>query len=216
MSLNSFFTSLLPREEKFFPEYKKMSGCLVAAADLFTELVSTTEHDVQVDLYTKIKAIETECDNIIAEIFESLNDTFVTPFDREDMHQLADDLDDVMDYINASAKRVILYQPRQMPNKAMHMAEIILEDAKAIDTACGELKNMRKQPTISLEQCSKLHDLEHEGDDVYDNFVQELFEIEIDAKELIKIKEIMACMEEATDRANHVGKTLKTIIVKYA
>lgn len=216
MSLNSFFTSLLPREEKFFPEYKKMSGCLVAAADLFTELVSTPEHDVQVDLYTKIKAIETECDNIIAEIFEALNDTFVTPFDREDMHQLADDLDDVMDYINASAKRVILYQPRQMPNKAMHMAEIILEDAKAIDTACGELKNMRKQPTISLEQCSKLHDLEHEGDDVYDNFVQELFEIEIDAKELIKIKEIMACMEEATDRANHVGKTLKTIIVKYA
>lgn len=216
MSLNSFFTSLLPREEKFFPEYKKMSGCLVTAADLFTEMVSTPEYDRQVELYTKIKAIETECDNIIVDIFETLNDTFVTPFDREDMHQLADDLDDVMDYINASAKRMMLYQPKQMPNKAMHMAEIILEDAKAIDIACGELKTMSKNPTIALEQCAKLHDLEHEGDDVYDNFVQELFELEVDVKELIKIKEIMACMEEATDRANHIGKTIKTIIVKYA
>lgn len=216
MSLNSFFASLLPKEDKFFPKYQQMSGSLVAAADLFTEMVSTPEHERQVELYAKIKAIETECDNIIIDIFENLNDTFVTPFDREDMHQLADDLDDFMDYINASAKRMTLYQPKQMPNKAMHMAEIILEDAKALKIALGELKTMSKSPAIALEQCSKLHDLEHEGDDVYDNFVKELFESEADVKELIKIKEIMQCMEKATDRANSVGKTIKTIIVKYA
>ncbi len=216
MSLNSFFASLLPKEDKFFPQYQRMSANLVAAADLFTEMVSTIERDSQNELYARIKAIETECDDIIIEIFENLNDTFVTPFDREDMHQLGDDLDDFMDYINSSAKRIMLYQPKQMPNKAMHMAEIILEDAKAINTACGELKTMHRKPAIALEQCAKLHDLEHEGDDVYDNFIKELFEMEIETKELIKIKEIMACMEEATDRANHVGKTLKTIIVKYA
>lgn len=193
-----------------------MSSSLVSAADLFTEMVSTSELIRQNELYQQIKALETTCDEVIAVIFEQLNGAFVTPFDREDMHQLADDLDDVMDYINASAKRMILYQPKQMPNKAMHMAEIILEDAKAIDIAMGELKTLNKKPSIALEQCNKLHDLEHEGDDVYDNFVSELFEMEMDAKELIKIKEIMSCMEEATDRANHVGKTLKTIIVKYA
>ena len=216
MSLNRFFSVFLPQEEKFFPEYKQMSSRIVAAADLFTELVSTTSHDRQIELYTKIKAIETECDNIIINIFDQLNDAFVSPFDREDMHQLCDDLDDVMDYINASAKRLILYQPKQMPNTAMHMAEIILEGAKAIEVACGELKTINKKPAIALEQCAKLHDLEHEGDDVYDNFVKELFESEQDTKELIKIKEIMHNMEEATDCANHVGKTLKTIIVKYA
>lgn len=216
MSLNRFFSVFLPQEEKFFPEYKQMASRIVAAADLFTELVSTTSHDRQIELYTKIKSIETECDNIIINIFDQLNDAFVSPFDREDMHQLCDDLDDVMDYINASAKRLILYQPKQMPNTAMHMAEIILEGAKAIEVACGELKTINKKPAIALEQCAKLHDLEHEGDDVYDNFVKELFESEQDTKELIKIKEIMHNMEEATDCANHVGKTLKTIIVKYA
>jgi len=216
MSLNRIFAILLPKEEKFFPEYKLMSSRMVVAADLFTELVSTTSRDRQVELYTKIKAIETECDEIIIKIFDQLNDAFVAPFDREDMHQLCDDLDDVMDYINASAKRLMLYQPKQMPNKAMHMAEIILEGTKAIDVACGELETLSKKPAIALEQCAKLHDLEHEGDDVYDNFVKELFETESDTKELIKIKEIMHNMEEATDCANHVGKTLKTIIVKYA
>ncbi|MCQ2346711.1 MAG: DUF47 family protein [Paludibacteraceae bacterium] len=216
MSLNTFFATLLPKEDKFFPQYQAMGERIVTAADYFTEMVSTNDHDKRVELYTKIKSLETECDHIIIQIFEELNDSFVAPFDREDMHQLGDDMDDVMDYINDSAKRILLYQPKSMPNKTIHMAEIILEGAKAICTALGELKTINKKPAIALDQCAKLHDLEHEGDDVYDNFVKELFENEEDTKELIKIKEIMASMEDATDRANHVGKTLKTIIVKYA
>ena len=215
-ALNSIFSVFIPKEDKFFPEFQQMAHQIVSAADLFTELVSATNHERQVELYTQIKQIETSCDNIVTDIYEQINDTFVCPFDREDMHQLCSDLDDVMDYINASAKRLILYRPKQMPNTAMHMAEIILEDAKALDAAMLELKTISKKPQIALEQCAKLHDLEHEGDDVYDNFVKELFEMEEDAKELIKIKEIMHNMEEATDCANHVGKTLKTIIVKYA
>lgn len=216
MSLNSFFASLLPKEEKLFPEFKQMASRIEVAADLFTEMVSATDHDKQVELYTKIKAIETECDEIMVTILDGLNDSFVLPFDREDIHTLVDGLDDVMDYINASAKRMMLYQPKSMPNKAMHMAEILLEGTKAINIAMGELKTMNKEPELAREQCAKLHDLEHEGDDVYDNFVKELFEQEQDVKELIKIKEIMQCMEEATDRANHVGKTLQIVIVKYA
>lgn len=216
MSLNSFFASLLPKEDKFFPQFKMMSERIVAGADLFTEFVAATNHDKQVELYTKIKGIETECDHIMITIYDELSNSFVAPFDREDIHQLCGDLDDVMDYINDSAKRILLYQPRIMPSKAMHMAEIILECAKTIDVAFGELKTMTKKPAIANEQCAKLHDLEHEGDDVYDNFVKELFESDIDPKELIKCKEIMQSLETATDCANHVGKTLQIIIAKYA
>lgn len=216
MSLNSFFASLLPKEDKFFPQFKMMSERIVAGADLFTEFVAATNHDKQVELYTKIKGIETECDHIMVTIYDELSNSFVAPFDREDIHQLCGDLDDVMDYINDSAKRILLYQPRIMPSKAMHMAEIILECAKTIDVAFGELKTMTKKPAIANEQCAKLHDLEHEGDDVYDNFVKELFESDIDPKELIKCKEIMQSLETATDCANHVGKTLQIIIAKYA
>lgn len=216
MSLNSFFASLLPKEDKFFPQFKMMSERIVVGADLFTEFVAASERDKQVELYTKIKGIETECDHIMVTIYDELSNSFVAPFDREDIHQLCGDLDDVMDYINDSAKRILLYQPRIMPSKAMHMAEIILECAKTIDVAFGELKTMTKKPAIANEQCAKLHDLEHEGDDVYDNFVKELFESDIDPKELIKCKEIMQSLETATDCANHVGKTLQIIIAKYA
>ena len=216
MSLNSFFASLLPKEDKFFPKFKLMSSRIVAGADLFTEFVSAPDHDKQVELYTKIKAIETECDNIVVEIYDELSASFITPFDREDIHQLCGSLDDVMDNINDAAKRILLYRPKNMTNKTMHMAEIILECAKAIDVAFGELKTMSQKPAIAIAQCSKLHDLEHEGDDVYDNFVKELFETEEDARELVKIKEIMQSMESATDMANHVGKTLMIIIAKYA
>lgn len=216
MSLNSIFSVFLPKEDKFFPQFRQVSQNIVEAADLFAQMISETDLARQNDLYAKIKALETACDDITQNIFVELNDTFVTPFDREDMHKLCDTVDDVMDLINSSAKRTMLYQPKTMPNKAMHMAEIILEGAKAINIAFKELKTINKKPHIALEQCSKLHTLEHEGDDVYDNFVKDLFENEEDARELIKIKEIMSCMEEATDRANSVGKTLKTIIVKYA
>ncbi len=216
MSLNSFFASLMPKEDKFFPQFQLMAARLVVGADLFTEFVAATDHDKQVELYTKIKTIETECDHIIVDIYDELSNSFITPFDREDMHQLCTDLDDVMDYINDSAKRILLYQPRVMPSKALHLAELILEGAKSIELAIGELKTMSKQPTLALEQCAKLHDLEHEGDDVYDNFVKELFESDIDSKELIKCKEIMQSLETATDCANHVGKTLQIIIAKYA
>lgn len=216
MSINSIFSVFLPKEDKFFPQFQQVSENIVKAADLFAQMISETDLATQNDLYIRIKALETECDEITQEIFVELNDTFVTPFDREDMHKLCDTVDDVMDWINSSAKRTMLYQPKSMPNKAMHMAEIILEGAKAINVAFKELKTINKKPQVALEQCEKLHILEHEGDDVYDNFVKDLFENEEDARELIKIKEIMSCMEEATDRANSVGKTLKTIIVKYA
>lgn len=216
MSLNSFFSIFLPKEDKFFPLFRVIGERTVEVADMFTQIISETDKQKQEDLYHKIKAIETECDQIEVQIFDELNDAFVAPFDREDIHELCGALDDVVDLITSSAKRLIIYQPKQIPNKAMHMAEIILEGAKSIRIGMNELKTMNKKSEVALEQCAKLHDLEHEGDDVYDNFVKELFETEKDARELVKLKDLMQGMESATDKANSVGKILKTIIVKYA
>lgn len=216
MSLNSIFSIFLPKEDKFFPLFRTIGERTVEAADMLTQIISETDRERQQDIYQKIKAIETECDQIETLIFDELNDAFVAPFDREDIHELCGALDDVVDLINSSAKRLLLYQPKQVPNKAMHMAEIILEGAKSIRIGMAELKTMNKHSELALEQCQKLHDLEHEGDDVYDNFVKELFETEQDARELVKLKDLMQGMESATDKANSVGKILKTIIVKYA
>ncbi len=215
-ALNSIFSVFLPKEDKFFPMFRRIGEATVEAADLFTQLISETERSKQEEIYPKIKAIETECDQIVINIFDELNDAFVAPFDREDIHELTGMLDDVVDLITSSAKRILLYSPKQIPTKAMHMAEIILEDAKCIRIGMQELKTMNKKPDLALEQCQKLHDLEHEGDDVYESFLQELFDTEKDAVELVKLKDLMQGMESATDKANSVGKSLKTIIVKYA
>ena len=215
-ALNSIFSIFLPKEDKFFPMFRRIGEATVEAADLFAILISETERQKQEEIYPKIKAIETECDQIVIQIFDELNDAFVAPFDREDIHELTGMLDDVVDLITSSAKRILLYRPKQIPTKAMHMAEIILEGAKCIRIGMSELKTMSKKPELALEQCQKLHDLEHEGDDVYESFLQEVFETEKDAVELIKLKDLMQGMESATDKANSVGKSLKTIIVKYA
>jgi uncharacterized protein Yka (UPF0111/DUF47 family) len=98
----------------------------------------------------------------------------------------------------------------------MHMAEIILEGAKCVRIGMNELKTLAKRSDLVQDQCQKLHDLEHEGDEVYENFLKDLFINETDAIELVKMKDLMQGMESATDKANSVGKTLKTIIVKYA
>lgn len=193
-----------------------MADHVVEAANLLTDMISLEDEKFkQEEAYDKIKELETECDHIMADVFDLLNESFITPLNKTDLHQLCDKLDDVMDYINASAKRMILYQPKTMSNRTMHMAEIVIECAKAIRKAFEELPNLKRRPAVALEQCVRLHDLEHEGDDVYGDFVQELFESDTDAREVIKIKEIMASLESATDCANKVGKTLKTIIVKY-
>lgn len=215
-ALNSIFSVFLPKEDKFFPMFRRIGEAMVEAADLFTQLISETERQKQEEIYPQIKAIETECDNIVIDIFNELNDAFVSPFDREDIHGLTNALDDVVDLITSSSKRILLYRPKQIPTKAMHMAEIILEGAKCVRVGMTELKTINKKPQLALEQCQRLHDLEHEGDEVYESFLQELFENEKDAVELVKLKDLMQGMESATDKENSVGKALKTIIVKYA
>lgn len=215
-ALNSIFSVFLPKEDKFFPMFRRIGEAMVEAADLFTQLISETERQKQEEIYPQIKAIETECDNIVIDIFNELNDAFVSPFDREDIHGLTNALDDVVDLITSSSKRLLLYRPKQIPTKAMHMAEIILEGAKCVRVGMTELKTINKKPHLALEQCQRLHDLEHEGDEVYESFLQDLFENEKDAVELVKLKDLMQGMESATDKENSVGKALKTIIVKYA
>lgn len=214
--IDDLLARCLHTERLFFPKFLTMADHLVEAANMLTDMISLEDERFrQEDCYDHIKEIETTCDNLATSIFDSLSETRFTPFAQADMHELCDAMDDVMDFINSSAKRMMLYQPKNMSNSTMHMAEIVIECTKAIQLLMQELPNLKKRPARALELCQRLHDLEHEGDDVYGDFVQELFETEQDARELIKIKEIMAGLEKSTDCANKVGKTTKTIIAKY-
>ncbi|MDP4277352.1 MAG: DUF47 family protein [Bacteroidota bacterium] len=213
---NSFFSKFTPKEPKFFPILKEMSDVLLVASDLMIEFIKNYDHNTAPDYYKKIKEEEHKGDTLSNRIFDELNTTFITPFDREDINHLANRLDDVTDYINSCAKRVVLYNPKKMPENALEMAGLIRDAAVCIGKAVNELDVFKKDSKKIKSYCAELHDIENKADDVYEHFIIELFEKESDSIEIIKLKEIMLELEKATDVAEYVGKIIKTIIVKYA
>jgi len=213
---NSFFSKFTPKEPKFFPILKEMADVLLVASDLIIECVQDYDHEKAIEYYKKIKEQEKKGDALSARVFNELNSTFITPFDREDIHHLADKLDDVTDYINSSAKRIVLYNPKQLPTSAIEVAKLIKEGAISIGKAVDQLDVLKKNSKKIKEYCQELKVTENKADDVYENFLIDLFENQKDAIEVIKLKEIMSELERATDAAEIVGKIIKTIIVKYA
>lgn len=214
--MNNFFDKFVPKEPKFFPILKEMADVILEASDLMIECVKNYSHESAIEYYKQIKDQERKGDALSAKIFNELNSTFITPFDREDIHHLADKLDDVTDYINNCAKRIVLYNPKQLPDSALQLALLIKEGAIGIGKAVDQLDVMKKHSNKIKEYCKELHVIENKADDVYENFLIDLFSTEKDSIEIIKLKEIMSELEKATDSADSVGKIIKTIIVKYA
>jgi len=213
---NSFFSRFTPKETKFFPLLKSMTDTMLTASNLLIECVQKTEHADRVELYKKIKEQEKIGDKLSNKIFDQLNTTFITPFDREDIHHLANRMDDVTDGINSSAKRIMLYNPKKLSVETLDIAKLIKEGVLTIAKAIDELDVLKSSATNVKQYCSELHDIENKADDVYEHFIIKLFETEKDAVEIIKLKEIVYELEKTTDIAEYVGKIIKTIIVKYS
>ena len=213
---NTFFSKFTPKEPKFFPLLKEIVGVIKTASGLMAEFVEKGNHENAADYYRKIKDEERKGDTLSNRIFDELNSTFITPFDREDIHHLANRMDDVTDYINSAAKRIFLYNPKEIPLAAKDLVVLIQEAAEWIDKAVGELDVLKKSRKNVSQYCFELHSVENKADDVYEHFLIELFQKQSDSVELIKQKEIMYELEKATDAAEAVGKIIKTIIVKYA
>lgn len=214
--MNSFLSAFTPKEPKFFPILKEMSSVLISASEIMIEFLKNYDHETANNYYLKIKEQEKRGDALSNKVFEELNKTFITPFDREDIHNLANKLDDVTDIVNSCAKKIVLYNPKQMPESAIELSYVLNRCAITISNAVEELDILKKSPKDIKGYCKDLHDLEHEADDVYEKFLIELFENEKDAIEVIKLKEIMSELEKTTDVAEYVGKIIQTIIVKYA
>lgn len=213
---NSFFSRFTPKEPKFFHLLKQVSEVLIAASDLLASSMQCNTREERTDYFHKIKDHERQGDQLAHKIFEELSSSFITPFDREDIHLLADCLDDVIDRVNSCAKRIAIYNPKSNNPMAIELGLVVKEDAKCIDIAMKELETLRKNAASLKARSKELHDLENKADDLYEVAIIKLFEEERDGIELIKEKEILAELEKATDAAERVGKVLKTIIVKYA
>lgn len=213
MRLDGFLQILVPKDKKFFPLFEKASGNLVEISKALDELVNTPSGEVRKELIKKIEHLEHTGDGISHQIFHELSSTFITPFDREDIHTLASAIDDVVDNIHGAAKRMELYKIEDMTSPVVKLAELVHKGAQELHVAVCVLKNMKNIDLIK-EACVRINSIENHADDIFDNAIASLFENEKDAIKVIKMKEVLSTLETATDMCEDAANVLQSIIVK--
>jgi len=201
---------LLPKEERFYDAFVSLAEEIRRGASVLEEMLAPEQP--LWDKADEIKEIEHKCDFLTHEIIQRLHSTFVTPLDREDIHSLARSLDDVMDAIDASATIVRLYQIKVVRNDARDLARIIMASAEQVVKAMKALERRKgvAEPAVEINR------LENEADRAHLAAVRRLFEEERDPIQIIKWKEILDFLEDATDRCEDVANVLEGVVVKHA
>jgi predicted phosphate transport protein (TIGR00153 family) len=200
---------LIPREEKFYQDFQALADELHRGALLLEQMLEP-EHPAWAKA-EEIKEVEHKCDLITHEIIQRLNRTFVTPLDREDIHELARSLDDVMDAIDASATLVKLYRLDSVRFGARELATIITSSTREVRLALDSLEKRKGVITHSVE----INRLENEADRTHQEAVSRLFEDERDPLMVMKWKETLDFLEDATDRCEDVANVLEGVVVKH-
>lgn len=202
--------SFLPKEDQYFELFIKMAQKIEEASGILIEMLEAP--DDKFDSFSKrIKSVEHECDEIAHSVSIKLNRSFITPFDREDIYTLSMALDDVCDYIDASARSIVMYDIHGNDPHAQELAVIIQKQAAEITKAVSLLhvaKGM-EQHLLNIQR------LENDADDIYFRAMAELFKNSPDAVKLIKYKELYDTLENATDKCEYVGNIIEAVVLKH-
>ncbi len=206
------FDLLLPKERKFFTLFDRQAGLLADAAQTFktflAQLEELSEDDVKKRLWL-IRDIELRADELETTIYDELSKTFLTPFDREDIHLLATRLDGVIDGIDAAARKIGAYHVRKASSRVCKFADLIVDASLELQTLLGLLKN-KGETYSSIE---RIHQLESRADDLFYEGVADLFAKE-DGVKLLKLKELYEALENIADGIDTVARTVRSIVVK--
>jgi predicted phosphate transport protein (TIGR00153 family) len=216
MNIDSFLKFFVPKDHSFFPLFESDAQNLVKAAEFLKELMASAEIGEHERLYKEIRNVEHIGDEITNKTYEQLNKSFITPFDREDIHELTANIDDVVDSINGIARRICLYRPKKMMPIYKEMAELVYDGAKEIEAAIHCLKDPVANKEKISRACGIVTAIEHKADEIYFTGISELFEKEEDPKELIKNNKILEMLERCVDEEEDVTDTLKAILIKMA
>ncbi|MDR0864583.1 MAG: DUF47 family protein [Candidatus Symbiothrix sp.] len=216
MKVNTILSIFTPKDVKFLPLLKELTEVMVQAASLLHDLFAFTEKEQRSEICKLIKAEEVKGDRISGRILKELNNTFITPFDREDINALADKIEEAIDVINRSAQKVLLYFPGDFPPATVRMTEIIQKGTLEVQGAVDGLSHLQKSDAAFRKHYKEIKTLEENADGVYEKGIMDLFREEKDSVELIKLKDILQELEKTANKINSTGKVLKTIFVKYA
>ena len=204
---------LLPRDEKFFDLFEAVAQLNVEAAKLLQELIMAPP-DRRRPLVDSIKKLEHQADEATHEVVGRLDRTFITPLDREDIHMLASRLDDVMDLMDGTARRVQMFHAGEAPPGAVQLADVIRRACEVLLTGVKHLEDSRNGSV--LDACKQVKLLEEEGDSLYHEWVGRLFEGTPDALLVIKWKGIYDNLERTLDQAEDVANVLESVFIKHA
>jgi predicted phosphate transport protein (TIGR00153 family) len=216
MNIDKLLKFFVPKDHAFFPLFEKDALNLIKTTEVLKLLFSTEDQAQQETHITQIKELERIGDEITHSIFEQLNKSFITPFEREDIHELASNIDDVVDAINGIGQRIRLYKPKTYIPEYNKVAEIIFHAAKEIEFSVNNLKFGSRNKDKIIQSCIIINTLENKADDLYHTGLSFLFEREKDPFELIKKKEILETLEKSVDKAEDISDTIKGILVKMA
>ncbi|GAC1342781.1 MAG: DUF47 family protein [Candidatus Dormibacteria bacterium] len=199
--------SLIPRERRFYDLFDQQAANIVAACGILAAIESPTE---LAERHAEIKAFEHAGDEVTHEVVRMLNRTFVTPFDREDVYDLASGMDDLLDFADEVADVLTLYGVTVIPAPVRELSELFRLASLQLQQAVGKLQAQHDMDGHWVE----VHRIENEGDDVSRRAIAELFRGDVAPLEVIKLKEIYALLEEALDRCEDVANTLESITIK--
>jgi uncharacterized protein len=211
MTLNNIFQFLVPKDKQFFPLFKQSTTNLIEISNTLKQLTSSESNQRSI-FFEKIATLKEKNEKISHEINLELSKSFLTPFDREDIHALVTGLDSVVKSLAGASCRIKLYNLTKVSNSIKELAEINYQACVILDKAVSELENKK----IVVEIIKQTNKLEDQADLIYDKAVENLFKDENDFKTLIMNKEVLQSLEKASDRCKNVAKIIEMILVKHA
>ncbi len=207
------FKKLLPKEHRFYELFEQQAAIIGRGLKLFELLVK--EYSRHEEIGKQIKILENDSDEVAHQIFNLLNNTFVTPLDREDIRLLAHRMDDVMDFVEKASARMNIYDLTTPPPNIEEMIAVLQEAFENLSSAIGMLKNKKHCERI-FQICVKVNSLENEGDVLLRESLERLFKEASDPFYVIKAKEIYESLEEAIDRCEDLANIIETVLIKNA
>ena len=214
MSLNSFFQFFVPKETKFYPLYQQQAAYIDKAATLLRQMLMETDLDQLEALRKDIKVCETEGDQVLRDFYSQLFATVLTPFDRDDVHELAEMMDTFLDRIDDSANIILTRRFLAVDEDLTTMADNIMFAAQNLSNIIVDMPQMMDKRKEINRLCQEIKTLENESDVLYGNYISKLFQQNYSLTEIIKRKDLVQVLENTTNSVKYISDKIRSIISK--
>ena len=215
MSLNSFFQFFIPKEKKFYPLYQKQADHIEKASKLLRKMITETDMQQLEALKKEIKACETDGDDVLRNFYTQLFSTVLTPFDREDVHELAEMMDTFLDRIDDSANIILTRRFTDVDEDLTTMTDNITFAAEALGNIIRNLEFMNTGKAREIMRlCQEIKTYEHDNDELYGNYISKLFTQNYSLTDIIKRKDLVQVLENTTNSVKYISDKVRSIVSK--